>query len=279
MQEEPREREGYNRFLREICSARPFSYLAVIILSVSGMLFAIISPLIMRSLIDDVLIGKNTTLLIPLLAAMAGVFLVSALSNYLSARVRGTLSIGLYREFSLRVFARLQRADYAHVRKFKTGDLLSRITGNVTTVVQTAIRTIPQILVIILGIVLPLVIMISMDAALTAIVILPALLFVVSAAWFGKRMKAAQRPALDAEAGIQSFLKETLPSCPLSGYSASKSGQIKDTIRSSGGSRTPRSRLSGSPPSPLPSPCSSTASPPSWSWHSGAWPYLQGPSR
>ncbi|WP_292368429.1 ABC transporter ATP-binding protein [Methanoregula sp. UBA64] len=215
MQEEPRAREGYNRLLWEICSARPFSYLAVIILNVSGMLFAIISPLIMRSLIDDVLIGKNTALLMPLLAAMAGVFLVSALSNYLSARVRGTLSIGLYREFSLRVFARLQRADYAHVRKFKTGDLLSRITGNVTTVVQTAIRTIPQILVIIFGIVLPLLIMISMDAALTAIVILPALLFVVSAAWFGKRMKAAQRPALDAEAGIQSFLKETLPSLPL----------------------------------------------------------------
>ncbi len=68
------------------------------------MLFAIISPLIMRSLIDDVLIGKNTALLVPLLAAMAGIFLVSALSNYLSARVKGTLYIDLYREFSSRIF-------------------------------------------------------------------------------------------------------------------------------------------------------------------------------
>src|SRR5208337_2802961 len=101
------------------------------------------------------------------------------------------------------------------LRKFKTGDLLSRITGNVTTVVQTAIRTIPQILVIILGIILPLAIMVSMDAVLAAVVILPAVLFVFSSAWFGKRMKAAQRPALDADAGIQSYLKETLPSAPL----------------------------------------------------------------
>ena len=46
---------GYNRLLKEICLARPFTYIAVIILSVSGMLFAIVSPLIMRSLIDDVL--------------------------------------------------------------------------------------------------------------------------------------------------------------------------------------------------------------------------------
>ncbi len=84
-----------------------------------------------------------------------------------------------------------------------------------TTVVQTAIRTIPQILVISLGIILPLAIMISMDAILAAVVILPAVLFVFSSAWFGKRMKAAQRPALDAEAGIQSYLKETLPSAPL----------------------------------------------------------------
>lgn len=206
---------GYNRFLLTICSVRPFTYLAVILLSISGTLFAIISPLIMRSLIDDVLIGKNTSLLLPLLAAMTGIFLISALSNYVSARVKGTLYIDLYREFSSRIFAHLQRAEYASLRKFRTGDLLSRITGNMTTVVQTAIRTIPQILVISIGIVLPLTIMISMDAVLAAVVILPAILIVFSSVYFGKRMKAAQRPALDAEAGIQSYLKETLPSAPL----------------------------------------------------------------
>jgi len=54
-----------------------------------------------------------------------------------------------------------------------------------------------------------------MDATLAAAVILPALLFIFSSAYFGKRMKAAQRPALDAEAGIQSYLKETLPMAPL----------------------------------------------------------------
>ncbi|MDD1703444.1 MAG: ABC transporter ATP-binding protein/permease [Methanoregula sp.] len=215
MQETPRKGYGYNRLLWEICSARPFSYLAVIVLSVSGMLFAIVSPLIMRSLIDDVLIGKNTSLLTPLLVAMAGVFLISALSNYLSTRVKGTLYIDLYRKFSSRIFSHVQQAEYAQLRKFKTGDLLSRVTGNVTTVVQTAIRTIPQILVIVLGIILPLAIMVSMDSVLAAVVILPAVLFVFSSAWFGKRMKAAQRPALDAEAGIQSYLKETLPSAPL----------------------------------------------------------------
>ena len=211
----PRRGYGYNRFLLTICGARPFTYLAVILLSISGTFFAIISPLIMRSLIDDVLIGKNTALLIPLLLAITGIFLISALSNYLSARIRGTLYIDLYREFSSRLFAHIQRAEYAPLRNFKTGDLQSRLTGNMTTVVQTAIRTMPQILVIGLGIILPLGIMITMDATLAAAVIVPALLFIFSSAYFGKRMKAAQRPALDAEAGIQSYLKETLPSAPL----------------------------------------------------------------
>ncbi|MDO9323335.1 MAG: ABC transporter ATP-binding protein [Methanoregula sp.] len=210
----PEKPYGYNRLLLEICLSRPFTYLAVILLSISGILFAIISPLIMRALIDDVLIGKNTALLAPLLVAMAGIFFISALSNYLSTRVRGTLNIDLYRQFSARIFAHLQYADYHAFRKFKTGDLLSRITGNVMTVVQTAIRTVPQILVTGLGIILPLCIMVSMDATLAAVVIIPAILFVVSSAYFGKRMKAAQRPALDADAGIQSYLKETLPSAP-----------------------------------------------------------------
>lgn len=211
----PQKPYGYNRLLLDIVLARPFTYLAVIILSIAGMLFAIVSPLIMRALIDDVLIGRNTALLMPLLAAMAGVFFISALSNYLSTRVRGTLNIDLYRTFSARVFAHLQQADYAAFRKFKTGDLLSRVTGNVQTVVQTAIRTVPQILVTGLGIILPLAIMIGMDATLAAVVILPAILFAASSAYFGKRMKAAQRPALDADAAVQSYLKETLPSAPL----------------------------------------------------------------
>ncbi|MDD1689294.1 MAG: ABC transporter ATP-binding protein/permease [Methanoregula sp.] len=215
MQETPHTRYGYNRFLKEICSARPLTYLAVIILSVSGMLFSLISPLIMRALIDDVLIGKNTVLLIPLLAAMAGIFFVSALSNYLSARVRGTLTIHLYREFSSRIFSRIQQAEYASVRKFRTGDLLTRVTGNVMTVVQTAIRTIPQILITGLGIILPVAIMVSLDAGLAVVVIVPALLFVFSALWFGKRMKEAQRPVLDADANVQSYIKENLESAPL----------------------------------------------------------------
>ncbi len=215
MQETPRTGYGYNRLLKEICLARPFTYLAVIILSVSGMLFSLISPLIMRALIDDVLIGKNTPLLIPLLAAMAGIFFVSALSNYLSARVRGTLTIHLYRDFSSRIFSCLQQAEYASVRKFKTGDLLTRVTGNVMTVVQTAIRTIPQILITVLGIILPVAIMVSLDAGLAFVVIVPALLFVVSALWFGKRMKEAQRPVLDADANVQSYIKENLASAPL----------------------------------------------------------------
>jgi len=206
---------SYNRFLLSICSARPFSYLAVVLLSVTGTLFTIISPLIMRSLIDDVLIGKNTALLTPLLLAITGIFLISALSNYLSARIRGTLYIDLYREFSTRIFSHLQRAEYASLRDFRTGDLQSRVTGNLITVVQTAIRTLPQILVISLGIILPLGIMVHLDATLALAVLLPALLFIFSSLYFGKRMKAAQRPALDAEAGIQSYLKETLPSAPL----------------------------------------------------------------
>ena len=74
----PRGGYGYNRFLFEICRARPFAYLEVVLLSISGTLFAIISPLIMQSLIYNVLIRKNTSLLTPHLLAMAGIFFISA---------------------------------------------------------------------------------------------------------------------------------------------------------------------------------------------------------
>ncbi|MEI8331115.1 MAG: hypothetical protein WCF90_05635 [Methanomicrobiales archaeon] len=153
-------------------------------LSIFGTPFSIISPLIMRSLIDDVLIWTNTFILTPLHLVTSGIFFISAFLNYPSALGRGTLYIDLYRNFLSSIFAHIQRVEYASLQKFRTGDLLSRVTGKLTPVVQTAIRTIPNILVISLGITMPLGIMISMDVTLAVAVIVPEVLFVFSAAWF-----------------------------------------------------------------------------------------------
>lgn len=206
---------GYKQLLLEISLSHPFSLAAVILLSLLGTLFPLIIPLIMRTLIDDVLIGKNGELLFPVLIIFSGIFLVSALANYFSSRVKGSLDLLLYMELSSRIFARIQTADFKELQKVKTGDLQVRTTTNAGTIIQTVTSTIAQILVTLTGIFVPVIIMCSMDARFALIVMSPVFLFVLLSWYFGNRMKNVQRPALDANASLQSFLKEAYSTIPL----------------------------------------------------------------
>ncbi|NMB78637.1 MAG: ABC transporter ATP-binding protein [Methanomicrobiales archaeon] len=206
---------GYNRLLWEMSRSHLPALAGIIILNILGMLFTIASPLIMGFLIDSVLIGRNTDLLIPVLLLMTGIYLLSALSEYLSAQIKGRLDITLFTEFSSRVLNKVQRSGYYDVQQFKTGDLQVRTAGNAYSIIQTVTGTAPQILVTILGIFLPVVIMVSLNAQITLIILLPVFLFVISSWYFGNRIKTLQRPSLDASADLQSFLKEAYASLPL----------------------------------------------------------------
>lgn len=211
----PQKVYGYNRQLWEIVKSHPFQILAVILLSLMGMLFAIVSPLIMRTLIDDVLIGKNTGLFVPVLIVMTVIYFTSAVSEYLSARIKGTLGILLFSEFSKEIFDRIQRTDLKGLQQIKTGDLQVRTAGNVGTIIQTVTNTLPQILVTILGVFLPFIIMFSLNAEITMVLLFPLALFIFSSWHFGNKMKDLQRPALDSSASLQSFLKEAYSTIPL----------------------------------------------------------------
>jgi len=192
-----------------------FTIIAIISLSILGILFSIIDPLVMRMLIDDVLIGKNPSLLIPALIILFCIYLVSALSDYYSARIKGTLDILLFTELSSRIFDKVQKTEYKDLQQLKIGDLQSRTMSNIGSIIQTITGTIPQVLVTGLRIFIPVIIMYSLDAEITMIVILPAFLFVLSSWYFGEQIKTRQKPALDSSASLQSFLKEAYSTIPL----------------------------------------------------------------
>ena len=116
-------------------------------MSVLGTIFSLATPLIMGQLMDNVLIGRNTQLLVPILFGMSAIFLVSALSNYLSNNIRGRLNLVLFKELAHDLFGVIQDASFKDLQKIKTGDLLTRTIVNTNVAVQTITSIIPQIVV------------------------------------------------------------------------------------------------------------------------------------
>jgi ATP-binding cassette subfamily B protein/subfamily B ATP-binding cassette protein MsbA len=206
---------GYSGLIKKIFYTHYISIIALLILSIFGMLFSLFTPLIMRSLVDDVLIGRNTGLLIPILLGLSAIYLVSALANYFSNQLRGKLDLILFKELTSGIFRTINFASLKDLKKYKTGDLQSRTLGNVTVIVQTVITIIPQIVIAVLGIFLPFFIMLSLDANLALIVISPIILFFLSSWYFGNKIKLYQKSALDSNAELYSYLKEAYSIIPL----------------------------------------------------------------
>ncbi|MFA4929087.1 MAG: ABC transporter ATP-binding protein [Patulibacter sp.] len=211
----PQKERGNNQLLKDLILSHPFAIIALLLLSLLGTLFSLATPLIMGNLIDTVLIGKDTSLLVPIILGMSGLFLVSALSGYISNNLRGKLNLVLFKELANDLFGSVQEASLSDLQKIKTGDLMTRTIGNTNVAVQTVTSIIPQIVVSVFSFILPFVIMFTLNPKLAVIASFPIILFIISSVYYGNKVKKYQRSSLDSAAGMNSFLKEAYSIVPL----------------------------------------------------------------
>ena len=187
----------------------------LIALEFVSMLFTFISPLLAKSLIDDVFIGGRTGLLGYIVLGTAGTYVVSSLSAYLSSYKKGKLDLILFNDVAKEAFNVVQFASIRKTQEMKVGDLLSRIMVNTRSAIYIFTHIIPQFIVNSIRVIVPFIIMLFYNPQLTLIVIIPALLFLLPMSFFGKRLEHTQRASLEKTASIYSFLKENLSMIPL----------------------------------------------------------------
>ena len=211
----PKKENGYKKFYRKF--VRPYASTIILLLGLNflGMLFSLVSPLLTRSLIDDVFIGKRVELFGYILLGIAGIYVISAISNYFSGYISGKLNLTLFQNVTGETFNTIQFASLRKTQEMKIGDMLSRIMSNVHAAIHIFSSIFPQFVMSIISIVAPFIIMLYLNRQLTLIVMTPVLLFVFSSAFFGKRIKHEQRASLDKMASVHSFLKEALSAIPL----------------------------------------------------------------
>lgn len=206
--------KGYKFFFKFV-KPHLLSLFFLLSLSFFGLLFSFIAPLLTKSLIDDVFIGKNVNLFYYILAGFVGIYLLSSASNYFSHYLTGKLEVIMLKNISESALNHIQHASIKNTNDLNVGDLISRIMGNVQMAISIPVHIIPQIIMSIIGIIIPFIIMIYMDLHLALIVMSPVFLFVFSSFIFGKKMEQTQMAFLEENATIYSFLKERLSIIPL----------------------------------------------------------------
>lgn len=206
---------SFKYFLNKFIKKHTLTLLLIFILSIFTLLFSFISPLLIKSLVDNVFVGKNTNLFVYIILGIIGMYIVSSVSSYYNSYLTGKLNLVLLREVSETVFNVVQFASLKSTQTIKVGDMITRIMGNTQIAINIPVRIIPQLFMSVVSIIVPFFIMLSLDYTLALIIMSPVVLFALSSNLFGKRMEKIQKAFLETNASIYSFLKENLSIIPL----------------------------------------------------------------
>jgi len=187
----------------------------LILLSVLSTSVSLVTPMLMRSFIDEVLINGDISLFMPLIQVFFLIYLISSVSTFVSGYLSGLINLTLFRNIGEYVFSSIQQSQLKETQKLRTGDLINRIMGNVHSSVQIFTNILPQAVLGVVSIFVPMYIMLTLDVRLTLITMSPVILILLSSIVFGNRVKDKQKEFLEDVASTHSFLKEALSIIPL----------------------------------------------------------------
>ena len=144
--------ETLQRTLRDwkwILSFTRSHWLGVIVLTCLGLIssaLGLLSGIITKNLIDSI-ISLNTEKLIPMTVLMVLSAALGVVFQSFSARYSARLSTTMHQEVQRHTFERLVHSDWMSLRRFPTGDLLSRFSGDIGTISGCAMTFLPNVIV------------------------------------------------------------------------------------------------------------------------------------
>jgi ATP-binding cassette subfamily B protein len=190
--------------------ARPYrSILAVfIVMVIIDSVVASVSPLILRSIIDNGIYGKDQTLIIGLAILVAVLALVDAVLSLAERRISARIGEGLIYDLRARVFEHIQKMPIAFFSRTQTGALISRLNSDVIGAQQafsdlfsTAVGNVLTVLII-----LAIMFWLNWQITMVALILVP--VFLVPARRVGRRLGGLYQRSLELNAEMNMVMTE-----------------------------------------------------------------------
>ncbi len=180
----------------------------LLILATTGL--SLLTPLVLRDLIDRTIPTGDIGRLGLLALALLGIPMANGLIGVLQRRLSSQVGEGVIYDLRVALYARLQRMSLRFFTNTRVGELMSRLNNDVVGAQNAITNTIVGIITNGIQAVAVLSVMISLEWHLTllAAVILP--LFFVAVRRLGNRLRDLARTQMDANAQMNATMNETL---------------------------------------------------------------------
>ncbi len=197
---------------RVLSYARPYWSqligMLLIILITTGL--ALLTPLLMRNLIDVALPNKDMNRLLVVTLGLLAIPLVSAAITVLQRYLNAGVGEGVTYDLRVALFTHLQAMSLRFFTNTKSGELMSRLNNDVVGAQNAISNTIVSMITDIVQIVAVFAVMLSLEWRLTLISIAIFPLFIFTARRFSERLRDIIRDAMDANAQMNAMMAETL---------------------------------------------------------------------
>ena len=170
----------------------------------------LLTPLILRDLIDRTLPARDLHRLVWLIIALVAIPLVTGGLNVMLRQLSARVGEGVVYDLRVALFSHLQRMSLAFFTNTKVGELMSRLNNDVVGA-QTAIsNTFVNIVTSFIQTVAVIAVMLALEwrLALISIAILP--MFLLAARSLGNRLRGITREQLDLNAKMNAVMQELL---------------------------------------------------------------------
>jgi len=180
----------------------------VTILITTGL--SLLTPLIFRNMIDEVLPAKDVHRLILLGVALLGIPLLEGGVNVIQRRLNSTVGEGVIYDLRSTLFSRLQRMSLRFFTNTKTGELMSRLNNDVVGAQNAISNTIVGIVTNIIEAIALLAVMLTLEWRLTVVSVLILPLFIIAAQRLGIVLRDIARQGMEMNAQMNAHMNETL---------------------------------------------------------------------
>lgn len=168
------------------------------------------SPYISKVIVDNVIQGQDQNLLMPMIAVLIGLVVVKGVCRVTSQVLFETSSQGVLFAMRDKVYRKLLQEDFAFYNKNRTGDLMSRQTGDMDAIRHFVAYVIYTVYENVLYFVLSLVMIFhtNVPLALCMVVVLP--LAALTTYMQSKSVKPAFKKCRDAFSSLNAFVQENI---------------------------------------------------------------------
>jgi ATP-binding cassette subfamily B protein len=181
------------------------AFLAIVVVDAS---MVVVTPLLIKRLVDDGILGENPQLVTLLALGIAGVAIVSAILTLGQGYLSSLIGEGLIFDLRTRVFAHVQRMPLAFFTRTQTGALVSRLNNDVIGAQRAFTSTLSStvsnaISVLVVGIAM---IALSWRVTLLCLTLFPILL--IASKWVGNKLSGLTRQQMDFNAELGNNMTE-----------------------------------------------------------------------